>query len=440
MDYQAFFGQRLNALKREGNYRTFVELERPAGRFPHVIWHSATGPRDVVTWCSNDYLGMGHHRAVKEAMVQAAEAGATGAGGTRNIGGTNQWHIKLEKTLAALHRKPAALTFTSGYTANQTALAVLGSVLPDCVILSDAFNHNSMIEGIRRSGAAKQIFAHNDVRDLESKLAMLPKEQAKIIAFESVYSMCGSMAPIREIVALAKKYGALTYLDEVHAVGMYGEQGGGVAQMLGADVETKIDVIQGTLGKAFGLVGGYIAASDVLVDCVRSFGHGFIFSTSLPPVIAAGAHASITHLMQSNTERTAQRRNVAELKRALAAVGIPAMATSQSHIVPIVVGDAIKAKQVTDRLLEGFGVYMQPINYPTVPRGTERIRLTPWPHHTPELIAELVQSLDAVWIEFDLPRVAMLMGLPMSARNESFAFVSARRPTENGWNGAVVAQ
>ena len=432
MNYQAFFGQRLDVLKCEGNYRTFVELERPAGRFPRVIWHSPTGPRDVVTWCSNDYLGMGHHRVVKEAMVLAAESGATGAGGTRNIGGTNFWHIKLEKTLAALHRKLAALTFTSGYTANYTALAVLGSLLPDCVILSDAFNHNSMIEGIRRSGAAKMIFAHNDVRDLEAKLAALPKDQAKIIAFESVYSMCGSMAPIREIIALAKQYGALTYLDEVHAVGMYGEQGGGVAQMLGPEVETEIDIIQGTLGKAFGLVGGYIAGSAELVDCVRSFGHGFIFSTSLPPVIAAGVHASITHLMQSNVERTAQRRNVAELKRALAAMGIPAMTTSQSHIVPIIVGDAIKAKQVTDRLLEGYGVYVQPINYPTVPRGTERIRLTPGPHHTPELVAELVSALDAVWDEFELPRNVALASLPVPAYSEPFAYVGVLTPKDRG--------
>ncbi len=439
MNYQAFFGQRLDALKREGNYRTFVELERPAGQFPRVIWHSPTGPREVVTWCSNDYLGMGHHRVVKEAMVQAAEAGATGAGGTRNIGGTNYWHIKLEKTLAALHRKPAALTFTSGYTANFTALAVLGSLLPNCMILSDASNHNSMIEGIRRSGAVKQIFAHNDVRDLEARLAALPKEQAKIIAFESVYSMCGSMAPIREIIALAKQYGALTYLDEVHAVGMYGEQGGGVAQMLGAEVEAGIDLIQGTMGKAFGLVGGYIAASDELVDCVRSFGHGFIFSTSLPPVIAAGAHASITHLMQSNTERAAQRRNVAELKQVLSAAGIPAMATSQSHIVPIVVGDAIKAKRVTDRLLDAHGVYVQPINYPTVPRGTERIRLTPGPHHMPNLIAELVCALDAVWTEFDLPRVLAPAPVVKLPRNEPLMPLGKFTPKASPWTGALAA-
>jgi 5-aminolevulinate synthase len=402
MKYQALFNQRLDQLKREGNYRVFTELERPAGKFPRAIWHSPTGRREVVVWCSNDYLGMGHHRVVRRAMHDAIEAGATGAGGTRNIAGTNHLHVELEKTLAMLHRKPTALTFTSGYVANFTSLAVLGSLLPDCVILSDQENHNSMIEGIRHSGAAKIIFKHNDVADLEAKLAALPLDQPKVVAFESVYSMSGSVAPVRQIASIAKRYNALTYLDEVHAVGMYGEQGGGIAQAQG--VEDEIDVIQGTLGKAFGLVGGYIAGSAELVDCVRSFGNGFIFSTALPPVIAAGARASITHLMQSDVERNAQQCHAALLKRALREVGVSTL-PSASHIVPVVVGDAIKVKQLTDRLLREHGQYAQPINYPTVPRGTERIRLTPGPFHTSDLIERLVEALDAVWDELALARV-----------------------------------
>jgi 5-aminolevulinate synthase len=400
MDYQDLFNQRLDQLKREGNYRVFTELERPVGKFPRAIWHSPQGRREVVIWCSNDYLGMGHHRVVRQAMCEAIDAGATGAGGTRNIAGTNHAHVALERALAKLHRKPAALTFTSGYVANHTSLAVLGSLLPNCVILSDESNHNSMIEGIRRSGAAKIIFKHNDVHDLESKLACLPADQPKIVAFESVYSMCGSIAPVREIAALAKHYGALTYLDEVHAVGMYGEQGGGIAQAQGCEAE--IDVIQGTLGKAFGLVGGYIAASAALVDCVRSFGNGFIFSTSLPPVIAAGALASVTHLMQSDYEREAQKCHAAMLKRALRNVGIPTL-PSPSHIVPVIVGDAIKVKRLTDKLLDEHGQYAQPINYPTVPRGSERIRLTPGPLHNESLIESFVDALDAAWTELELP-------------------------------------
>ncbi len=401
--YQAFFTGKLDELKREGNYRVFTELDRPRGQFPRTVWHSPHGAREVVIWCSNDYLCMGHSEVIREAMHAAIEQGATGAGGTRNIGGTNMRHVQLERTLADLHHKEAALTFSSGYIANHTSLSVLGSILPDCVILSDQGNHNSMIEGIRRSGAHKLIFKHNDLVDLETKLAALPAKQSKLIVFESVYSMNGNIAPVREIVSLAKRYGGLTYLDEVHAVGMYGAQGGGIAQMQG--VEDQIDVIQGTLGKAFGLVGGYIAGHAALVDCVRSFGHGFIFSTSLPPVIAAGAQASITHLMQSATERTLQQRHTAALKQALVAAGIPTL-PSPSHIVPVVIGDAIKIKQLTDRLLSGYGIYVQPINFPTVPRGTERLRLTPGPGHTPGLIQPLVQALAAVWAEFDLPRVS----------------------------------
>ncbi len=396
-DYQTVFTQKLKQLKREGNYRVFTELERPRGQFPRTVWHSPSGRREVVIWCSNDYLCMGHSDVIRTAMHEAIEDGATGAGGTRNIGGTNHLHVQLEQTLARLHHKEAALTFTSGYMANHTALSVLGSLLPGCVILSDAGNHNSMIEGIKRSGAEKIIFKHNDLEDLEAKLRALPRGQAKLIAFESVYSMNGNISPVREVIALAKRYGALTYLDEVHAVGMYGPRGGGIAQLQG--VEDEIDVIQGTLGKAFGLVGGYISGSAALVDCVRSFGHGFIFSTALPPVIAAGARASIEHLMQSDVERVAQQRHAALLKQALREAGIPTL-PSPSHIVPVVIGDAVKTKRVTDKLLQQYGLYVQPINYPTVPRGTERLRLTPGPRHDAQLIGELVQALREVWQEF----------------------------------------
>jgi 5-aminolevulinate synthase len=400
-DYQTLFTEKLDQLKHEGNYRVFTELERPRGRFPHTLWHSPTGPREVVIWCSNDYLCMGHSEVVRQAMHTAIDEGATGAGGTRNIGGTNHLHVQLEHTLARLHRKQAALTFTSGYIANHTALSVLGSLLPGCVVLSDAGNHNSMIEGIRRSGAEKIIFKHNDLDDLEAKLRMLPREQAKIIAFESVYSMNGNISPVREVVALAKRYGALTYLDEVHAVGMYGPRGGGIAQL--QNVEDAVDVIQGTLGKAFGLVGGYIAGGAALVDCVRSFGHGFIFSTALPPVIAAGAKASIEHLMHSDEERVAQQRHATMLKQALREAGISVL-PSPSHIVPVVIGDAVKTKHVCDKLLREYGIYVQPINYPTVPRGTERLRLTPGPKHDAQLIGELVQALREVWKAFGLAR------------------------------------
>jgi 5-aminolevulinate synthase len=394
------FKQRLDELKHEGNYRIFIELERIPGKSPSAIWHSPNGSREVVVWCSNDYLGMSCHPKVLQAMRDAIDAGETGAGGTRNIAGTNRLHVQLEHLLAKLHHKPAALTFTSGYAANLTSLAVLGSLLPNVVFLSDALNHNSMIEGIRRSGAAKLVFKHNDMSDLESKLSSLPADQTKIVVFESVYSMNGSIAPTREIVSVAKKYGALTYLDEVHAVGMYGEVGGGIAQA--QQCEDEIDVIQGTLGKAFGVSGGYIAGNSEIVDCVRSFGHGFIFSTALPPVIAAGAIASVTHLMQSDVERNAQMRHVGLLKQALSKNGIPTL-PSQSHIVPVEVGDAIQVKKLTDELLIEHDLYAQPINYPTVPRGSERIRLTPGPMHNEDLINQFVQALNVVWHKLGLP-------------------------------------
>ncbi len=392
-DYIALFRARIAGLKTEGRYRSFAELERPAGHFPRARWHTAQGVREVVIWCSNDYLGMGHHDVVRNAMRAAIDAGSTGAGGTRNIAGTHHLHVELERTLARLHGKDAALLFTSGYSANHTALSVLGRQLPNCVILSDAGNHNSMIEGIRRSDAQKIVFAHNNLAELEMHLRALPAEQPKIIAFESVYSMSGSISPIVEICALAKRYGAMTYLDEVHAVGMYGAHGGGVAEALG--VANQIDIIQGTLGKAFGLGGGYIAAATEIVDCVRSFGNGFIFSTSLPPVIAAGALASVTHLMHSDEERIAQQGHAAYLKAQLQEVGIPYV-HSPSHIVPVLVAGAARVKAVSDMLLNDHGIYVQPINYPTVPRGAERLRFTPGPKHTPELIDGLVKALVAV--------------------------------------------
>jgi 5-aminolevulinate synthase len=402
-DYSSIFQASIETLKLEGRYRVFNELERPAGKFPYALWHGPDGVRNVIMWCSNDYLNMGHHPLVLEAMHNAITSGATGAGGTRNIAGTHHEHVLLENVLAELHGKESALTFTSGWVANQTALSTLGRTLPNCVILSDVGNHNSMIEGIRHSGARKIIFAHNDLHDLEQNLSRLPTNQAKIIAFESVYSMDGSVADIGAICDLAVKYGAFTYLDEVHAVGMYGARGGGQAQAQG--VEARVDLIQGTLGKAFGLFGGYIAGSNAVVDCVRSLGAGFIFSTALPPVIAAGVRASITHLMDSTLERDLQKTSVRNLKQALLEAGLPIIEPESfcpSHIVPVMVGDASLCKQVSDRLLEVHGVYVQPINYPTVARGTERLRFTPGPKHTLEMTQDLIAALLEVWDFFGL--------------------------------------
>lgn len=371
----------------------FAELQRPVDCFPRVIWRSGQDERHIVTWCSNDYLGMSHHPVVRRAMHDAIEMGATGAGGTRNISGTHCAHVQLETTLASLHNAPAALTFTSGYVANLTTLATLGQLLPGLVILSDAGNHNSMIEGIRRSGAQKIIFKHNDVDDLARALRELPVEQPKVIAFESIYSMNGAVAPVDAIVELAQRYVALTYLDEVHAVGMYGSQGGGIAQALG--VESHVDIVQGTLGKAFGLQGGYIVANRPIIDCIRSYGAGFIFSTSLAPVLAAGAQASVKHLMRSDVERCRQRQQVTRLKDALSDAGIDFLDNS-SHIVPIMIGDATHAQRITNQLMAQHGHYAQPINYPTVPRGTERIRLTPGPFHTDDMITDFVNALSHV--------------------------------------------
>ncbi len=402
-DYSGLFAQRLTALKAEGRYRIFAELSRPVGKFPRVMWHGENHAteREVITWCSNDYLGMGHHPSVRDAMFAAIKDGATGAGGTRNIGGTNALHVELERLLAALHDKAAALTFTSGYSANLASLSVLASTLPDTVILSDSDNHNSMIEGIRRSGADRIIVNHNDPRDLETKLASVTPDRPKLVVFESVYSMSGNIAPIAEFARIAKKYGAMTYLDEVHAVGMYGNRGGGVAQELG--VADQIDVIQGTLGKAFGMQGGYVTGDESVVDCIRSFGASFIFSTSLAPVLAAGAIASVSHLMRSQDERRLQRERVAEIKNKLRALGLPVM-PSVSHIVPVFVGDPVKVKTLTDRLLERHSIYLQPINYPTVARGTERIRIAPGPCHTTAMVDAFVEALDTEWRNLGLTR------------------------------------
>ncbi len=395
MDYEAFFTGHLDRLRDEGRYRVFAELERVVGAFPRARLHcEGQVPRDVTVWCSNDYLAMGQHPVVLEAMQSAIGAQGSGAGGTRNISGTNTLHAALERELAALHRKPSALVFTSGYVANETTLQTLGAMLPGCELYSDAFNHASMIAGIRHSGAVRKIFRHNDVADLQRLLAEADPKTPKIVAFESVYSMDGDVSPIGEICDVAHRYGALTYLDEVHAVGMYGARGAGVAER--DDVLDKVDIVQGTLAKAFGVVGGYIAASASTVDFVRSCGSGFIFTTSMPPAIAAAALASIRHVTSTPDLRTRHQERAATLKRRLGAAGLPVMPSS-THIVPVAVGDAALCKQASDLLLERHAIYVQPINYPTVPRGTERLRLTPTPLHGDEDIARLADALQDVW-------------------------------------------
>ena len=401
MDFDALFQTQLDALKDDGNYRYFAELERKCGKFPRAANHHEGAVRDVTVWCSNDYLGMGQHPKVIDAMCEAVKRTGTGAGGTRNISGTNHDHLLLEKELADLHGKESALLFTSGYVSNWAALSTLGSRLENCVILSDSGNHASMIEGIRHSRAKKVIWEHNDVADLEAKLAALPADVPKIVAFESVYSMDGDICPMREIVEVAEKYGAMTYLDEVHAVGLYGPRGGGVSEREG--LADRITLIEGTLGKAFGVVGGYITGSAALCDFIRSFASGFIFTTALPPAVAAAARASIIHLKESQLERAKQRRQVARLRAALDAQGIPHM-LNESHIIPVMIKDPVKCRMLSDYLMDEWGIYVQPINYPTVPKGTERLRFTPSPLHTDEDVDYLVQALTTLWKQCAISR------------------------------------
>ena len=394
MNFDALFQTQLDQLKQEGNYRYFAELERKAGKFPRAANHVDGEKRDVTVWCSNDYLGMGQNPLVIDAMCEAVKRTGTGAGGTRNISGTNHDHLLLEAELADLHGKEAALLFTSGYVSNWAALSCLGSRLENCVILSDSGNHASMIEGIRHSRAQKVIWQHNDVADLEAKLAALPANVPKIVAFESVYSMDGDICPMREIVEVAEKYGAMTYLDEVHAVGMYGPRGGGVSEREG--LADRITLIEGTLGKAFGVVGGYITGSAALCDFIRSFASGFIFTTALPPAVAAAARASIMHLKDSSAERDRQKEQVGKLRRMLDQAGIPHM-MNESHIIPVMIKDPVKTRMLADYLMEEWDIYVQPINYPTVPKGTERLRFTPSPLHTDKDIAHLVDALSHLW-------------------------------------------
>lgn len=400
-DYSKAFRAVRQTLENESRYRVFQEIARDSARFPFATWNGPDGPREVTVWCTNDYLGMGRHPDVIAAMVEAAENGSVGAGGTRNISGNSAAVVALEDELADLHGKEAALVFSSGYVANQSAIAAIAAALPDCVILSDRENHNSMIEGVRRAGRERVIFPHNDVEALEKLLAGIPLERPKLIVFESVYSMDGDVSPIGEICALARKYGAMTYIDEVHAVGLYGAHGAGYAEETGTMGE--LDVIQGTLGKGFGCFGGYIAASREVVDAVRSTAQGFIFTTALPPPVAAAARASIRHLKQSGAERLAQRRQVTRAKTRLAEAGIPVL-DNPTHIVPVMVRDSAQAKAASDLLLERHGLYIQPINYPTVPRGTERLRVTPTPFHTDAMIETLVEALIDVFDTLGLPR------------------------------------
>jgi 5-aminolevulinate synthase len=400
MNYDAFFAGALARLRDERRYRVFADLERLAGRFPHAIWHSPHGPRDVIVWCSNDYLGMGQHPKVIGAMVETATRMGTGAGGTRNIAGTNHPLVDLERELADLHGKEAALVFTSGYVSNETGISTIAKLLPNCLILSDELNHNSMIEGVRQSKCEKQIFRHNDMAHLEDLLRAVDPSRPKLIVFETLYSMDGDIAPTDRICDLAERYRAMTYADEVHAVGMYGPRGGGQAEQQGT--MARIDVIEGTLAKAFGCLGGYITASSALCDAVRSYAPGFIFTTALPPPICAAATAAIRHLKASSFERERHQERAARVKAVLNAAGLPVM-PNDTHIVPVFVGEPEKCKEATDLLLSEHGIYIQPINYPTVPKGSERLRITPTPYHADAVIDALAEALIDVWERLELP-------------------------------------
>jgi 5-aminolevulinate synthase len=400
LDYQRIFAQAIDRLHAEGRYRVFIDILRNKGAFPSArCFAGHNGPKPIIVWCSNDYLAMGQHPDVVAAMEEALSDVGAGSGGTRNIGGNTHYHVDLEAELADLHGKEGALLFTSGYISNEAALSTLGKLLPGCVIFSDALNHASMIAGIRNSGCEKKVFAHNDLDHLEHLLAETDPETPKLIAFESVYSMDGDIAPIAKICDLADKYNALTYLDEVHAVGMYGARGGGISEREG--VADRLTIIEGTLGKAFGVMGGYIAAERNIVDVIRSYAPGFIFTTSLSPVLVAGALASVRHLKSSSAEREAQHEKAAQLKAIFAEARLPVM-ESTTHIVPLMVGDPVKAKKISDILLAEYGIYVQPINYPTVPRGTERLRFTPGPAHGEEMMRELVAALSEIWDRLEM--------------------------------------
>jgi 5-aminolevulinate synthase len=402
VDYQAAFQSAVEKVKSEGRYRVFADLKRVRGQFPKAIWTGPEGEQDVTVWCSNDYLGQGQNPVVLQAMHEALDKVGAGAGGTRNISGTTHYHVELEAELADLHGKEAALLFTSGYVSNEATLETLQKILPGLTIFSDALNHASMIAGIRHGGCEKHIFRHNDLEHLERLLKDAPAWTPKLIAFESVYSMDGDIADLRGLVDLAKRYGAMTYLDEVHAVGMYGKRGGGVAERDG--VMGEIDIIEGTLGKAFGVMGGYIAANAAIIDAIRSYAHGFIFTTSLPPVLTAGALASVRWLKQHDEVRQRHQERAATLKKRFAEAGLPVM-PSVSHIVPVLVGNPVHCKLVSDMLLQDFGIYVQPINYPTVPKGTERLRFTPTPFHDDGMFDRLVAAMDKLWTHCNVKRL-----------------------------------
>ena len=403
MDYNKYFTGALDSLKNEGRYRVFNDIKRTLGSFPNAIHYSDSNEKEVSVWCSNDYLGMGQNKKVLSAMHEAIDSSGAGSGGTRNISGTSHYHVLLEKELADLHNKEGALLFTSGYISNEASLSTIASILPNCVVLSDELNHASMIQGIRNSKAERIIFKHNDPDHLDKILKTINPERPKLVAFESVYSMDGDIAPIKELCEVAKANNALTYLDEVHAVGMYGSRGGGIAEREG--LMDELDIIEGTLAKAFGTMGGYIASNKNIIDIIRSFASSFIFTTSLPPAIAAGALASVKHLKESNIERKIHQERAKSLKEKLRQTGIIVM-PSDSHIVPILVGDPVLCKKASDILLSDFSIYVQPINYPTVPKGKERLRITPSPLHDEKMIDYLVDSLKKVWRELNISSVS----------------------------------